>query len=139
MPSPAPLRFLVIDDHTDSRMLLVKSLLRKFPTALVQECQDGDTAIAIAEADILSAIVAHRTYDYDGATLASLLRQARPEVPLVMVSGHDHAAKARAIGADAFLHYDEWLRIGTVVAEVMETRAKEPRSVELGSAASSVG
>ena len=139
MAAPTPLRFLVIDDHTDSRMLLVKSLLRKFPTALVQECQDGHTAIAIAEADTLSAIVAHRTYDYDGATLIGLLRRARPEVPLVMVSGHDHATKARNIGADAFLHYDEWLRIGTVVSEVMEQRAKEPRGVELGSVASSVG
>jgi DNA-binding response OmpR family regulator len=125
-----PLRILVIDDNTDSRMLLVKSLLRKFPAALVQGCQDGDTAIAIAATDTLDAIVAHRTYDYDGATLVGLIRRTRPDVPLIMVSGHDHGPKAREVGADAFLHSDEWLRIGSVVADVMAARAKAPTSIE---------
>jgi CheY-like chemotaxis protein len=130
MAVAAPLRFLVIDDNTESRMLLVKSLLRKFPTALVQECQDGDTAVAIAEADTLNAIVAHRTYDYDGATLVGLIRRTRPDVPLVMVSGHDHGPRAHQAGADAFLHSDEWLRIGSVVADVMAARAEARPPVE---------
>ena len=36
-----------------------------------------------------------------------------------MVSGIDRAAEAVAAGANLFLNYDEWLRIGTVVAELL--------------------
>lgn len=115
-----PDRFLVIDENTDSRFLLVKTLLRKFPSALLQECHDADTAIATARSDKLTAIVAHRTYDYDGVTLVALLRRANPTVPIVMVSGIDRTPQALAAGANAFLSYDEWLRIGSVVGEVLE-------------------
>lgn len=115
-----PYRFLVIDENADSRFLLVKTLLRKFPTALLQECHDGDTAVATAQSDKLSAIVAHRTYDYDGTTLVALLRRVNPTVPIVMVSGIDRTPQAIAAGATTFLNYDEWLRIGTLVSELLE-------------------
>lgn len=121
-----PDRFLVIDENTDSRFLLVKTLLRKFPSALLQECHDADTAIATARSDKLTAIVAHRTYDYDGVTLVALLRRANPTVPIVMVSGIDRTPQALAAGANAFLSYDEWLRIGSVVGEVLEKPEEPP-------------
>ena len=116
----SPGRFLIIDENADSRFLLVKTLLRKFPSALLQECHDADTAIATAQSDKLTAIVAHRTYDYDGVTLVAMLRQANPTVPIVMVSGIDRTPQALAAGANAFLNYDEWLRIGSVVSEVLD-------------------
>lgn len=115
--------FLVIDDNADSRMLLVKTLMRKFPSAIVSECQQGDAAVKIAQTEKLNGIVAHRTYDYDGESLIALLRKANPSVPIVMVSGHDRSAKALAAGADAFLHYDRWLEIGTVLTEVLARRS----------------
>lgn len=98
----------------------MKTLLRKFPSALLQECHDAGTAIATAQSDKLTAIVAHRTYEYDGVTLIALLRQANPTVPIVMVSGIDRAPQALAAGANAFLNYDEWLRIGSVVSEMLK-------------------
>ncbi len=122
----SPGRFLVIDENADSRFLLVKTLLRKFPSALLQECHDADTAIATAQSDKLSAIVAHRTYDYDGVTLIAMLRRANPTVPIVMVSGIDRTPQALAAGANAFLSYDEWLRIGTVVSEVLAKPEEAP-------------
>src|ERR1051326_6757150 len=123
-----PLRFLVVDDNKDSRMLLVKTLLRKFPEAVVQECQGGDAAMRIVQTDPLSAIIAHRTFDYDGETLVALFRRLNPHVPIVMVSGYDRSARAIEAGANAFLNYDAWLQIGSVVAKVMAAAGKDPLS-----------
>lgn len=43
-------------------------------------------------------------------------------VPIVMVSGIDRTQPALAAGADRFLLYDEWLRIGTMVQELLAER-----------------
>jgi DNA-binding NtrC family response regulator len=116
----SPLRFLIVDENADSRFLLVKTLLRKFPEAVLQECHDFNTAVSTAQTDKLTAIVAHRTYDCDGINLVSALRKANTAVPIVMVSGIDRTPQALAAGANAFLNYDEWLRIGTLVSDVIE-------------------
>ena len=119
-----PQKFLVIDDHGDSRTFLTKTLLRKYPNSVVQECQNGDTAIALLRDERVSAVIAHRTFDYDGETLVRLLRKVGPNVPIVMVSGHDKRTVAFAAGADAFMHYDAWLTVGTVVAEAIAARSR---------------
>jgi DNA-binding NtrC family response regulator len=132
-----PYRFLIVDDNSDSRFLLVKTLLRKFPTALVLECHDCDTALSTARTDKLTAIVTHRTYDCDGTDLVALLRKANSAVPIVMVSGIDRTPQALAAGANAFLNYDQWLRIGTVVGDVIaadESLAPFAREVVLPTA-----
>src|SRR5437870_12549867 len=125
--SEAPLVFLVVDHHNDGRFLLVKCLLRKFPNAIVQEAQDGDSAIEMARRGGISAIVTHRTREYIGVELVGKLRAANADVPIVMVSGIERTAPALAAGADRFLLYDEWLRIGTVVKELIN--AERPASV----------
>ena len=131
-----PFRFLVVDENADSRFLLVKTLLRKFPQALLQECHDFDTAVSTARTDKLTAIVAHRTYDCDGIDLIATLRQANASVPIVMVSGIDRTPQALAAGANAFLNYDEWLRIGTIVANVIgQPEEAPPPSEPLGAEA----
>jgi hypothetical protein len=45
-----------------------------------------------------------------------------------MVSGIDRSEAALAAGANAFLPYDEWLRIGTVVEHYM--RSAEPPAAD---------
>lgn len=127
---PAPLRFLVIDHHHDSRFLLVKSLLRKFPQSVIQEVEDGDTAIEVARSTDLAAIVTHRTREYFGTELVQKLREVNDRVPIVMVSGIERTAPALAAGADRFMLYDEWLRIGTLVKEVM-AEGHAPKIVHL--------
>lgn len=116
----ASLQFLVIDHHKDSRFLLVKCLLRKFPHAHIVEAEEGDPAIAIARSPELSAIVTHRTREYFGTELVEKLRQVNERVPIVMVSGIERTEPALAAGADRFMLYDEWLRVGTVVKELLE-------------------
>jgi CheY-like chemotaxis protein len=115
----AAFRFLVVDDNADSRQLLVKTLARKYPHAIFHECKQGDPAMGFAKRADLSAIVAHRTFDYDGETLVALFRRVNPTVPIIMVSGYDRSARAIAAGADAFLNYDQWLMISNVVAKAM--------------------
>jgi len=112
-------RFLIVDDNADSRFLLAKTLLRKFPQAILQECQDGEAALAIVQAGQVDALVVHRAAGIDGITLVRELRQANAAVPIVMVSGIDRTKEALAAGASRFLHYDEWLRIGTSVDELL--------------------
>lgn len=132
---PREPQFLVVDDNADSRMLLVKTLMRKFPECIVSECQHGDTAIRMAKSDSITAIVAHRTFEYDGETLIARLRQVNPTVPIIMVSGQDRSARAIAAGANAFLNYDAWLQIGSVVADVMGTTTGPPWAGETDSTA----
>src|SRR3954471_3284685 len=112
---PAPRKFLIVDDNPDSRFLLVKTLLRKFPQAVIEECQDGNAAVDVAKSGALDAIVAHRAAEVDGLTLIRMLREVNPSIPIVMVSGVDRTKESLAAGATRFLSYEAWLRIGTVV------------------------
>lgn len=114
--------FLVVDFQRESRFLLVKTLLRKFPRAVVCECDDAEQAVQMARTQDVACIVAHRTFDMSGADLVRALRDVDPQVPIVMVSGIDREQAALDAGATSFLHYEEWLRIGTVVERHVAVR-----------------
>lgn len=116
---PSSTKFLVVDDNPDSRFLLVKTLLRKFPRSIIHETQEAGSAVAMANANRLDAVVAHRAADVDGLTLVRALRDANPTVPIVMVSGIDRSKAAMLAGATTFLSYEAWLRIGSVVASLI--------------------
>ncbi|PTX97901.1 response regulator [Opitutus sp. ER46] len=126
IPASPSLNFLVIDDNADSRFLLVKTLLRKFPAALVQECQSAPSAIDLVRQESHSAVVMHRASELTGLQLLRELRAANGTVPIIVVSSIDRSQEAKALGADGFLLYDEWLRIGTVVAELLKSRSSRP-------------
>jgi ActR/RegA family two-component response regulator len=117
--SAVPLQFLIIDDNSDSRFLLARTLLRKFPTAALMECCDDGIAATIAAAEKVDAIVIHRTGESTGLEMLPILRRVNANVPIVMVSGINRSAAAMKAGASYFLIYDEWLRIGTVVAGLL--------------------
>ena len=119
---PNPPTFLVVDDNADARFLLVKTLLRKFPRAVIHECQSAETAIEFARREAQSAIIVHRSVELAGLDLVRQLREAHPAVPIVMVSGVDRTAAAQAAGATAFLLYDEWLRIGTLIGDLISAK-----------------
>lgn len=112
---PTSLKFLVVDFHAESRFLLVKTLLRKFPGARIFEEEDADRALEVVRRHKLSAIITHRTFEVSGADLVRMFRQYDANLPIIMVSGMDRAESASDAGADSFLHYDEWLMIGSVV------------------------
>lgn len=121
---PAAPNLLVIDFNAESRQLLVRTLRRKFPGAVIHEVEDADEAAAMARTSDLAAIVTHRTFEVEGIPLVRQLRAAAPRALIVMVSGIDRSAEALAAGATAFLSYDEWLRIGSVVEEQMKERGE---------------
>lgn len=118
--STAAPHFLVVDHNKESRFLLVKCLLRKFPQARILEIEEGDAAIELARTRELAVIVTHRTREYYGTELVEKLRRVNETVPIVMVSGIERTAPALAAGADRFMLYDEWLRIGTIVKDLLE-------------------
>lgn len=120
---PIPEKILVIDDNAESRFLLVKTLERKFPGTAVVPCDDAERALDLAAHDpACVAIVTHRTAEIRGIELLACLRAANHAIPIVMVSGIDRRDAALSAGADAFLLYDEWLRIGTLVADTLQRR-----------------
>lgn len=114
-----PLTFLIVDDNSDGRFLLAKTLLRCFPRSAVQECVDIEVAEQLSKKVHPAVIIAHRAGGLDGMETIRRLRAANPVVPLVYLSGIDRAAEAKAAGATCYLNYDAWLRIGTVVADLL--------------------
>jgi CheY-like chemotaxis protein len=127
---PSPYTFLIVDDNPDSRFLLVKTLLRKFPQAVLEETREGESALTLARSKTFDAMVIHRAAEIDGLTLVSMLRQISPTVPIVMVSGLDRTHSAIEAGATTFLSYEAWLRIGTVVAELITPKSEPPTRVD---------
>jgi DNA-binding response OmpR family regulator len=115
----SPPRFLVVDDNGDSRFLLVKTLLRKFPGAVIVEAQTAEAAMSVAGAGSLTAIITHRTMDMAGIELVRCFRQQNSRVPILMVSSIDRTDDALAAGANRFMSYDEWLRTGSIVEEMI--------------------
>lgn len=92
---------------------------RKKPGSLIHEADDADQAVDVAKAIRCCAAIAHRTFDATGPQLVKVLRTAASQMPIIMVSGMNRAEEAKAAGADAFLLYDEWLRLGGIVERVI--------------------
>lgn len=115
----APVTFLVVDDHAESRFLLVKTLKRKFPRAQILEADSEPQAMGLARRDDLCLIVTHRTFELPGVELVRTFRASNPRVAIVMVSGIDREEAALAAGANRFLHYDQWLRLGSLVEDLL--------------------
>ena len=70
----------------------------------------------------LDVIVTHRTREYFGTELVAKFREVNDRVLIVMVSGIERTAPALAAGANRFMLYDEWLRIGTLVKELLDSK-----------------
>src|SRR4051812_47459360 len=98
-----PLNFLIVDDNADGRALLNKTLLRKFPLAVISECQNAESAVDHVSKNNPDAVIVHRVWDVDGPTLIRELRGANKDVPIVAVSGIDRTKEALAAGATRFL------------------------------------
>lgn len=118
-----PRTFLIVEHNPEGQFLLSKTLKRKFPDADVRAFHEAAAAVAALREQAVDAVVVHRAADEDGVTTIRLLREVRPDTLIVMVSGYDRSKEASAAGA-AFLRYDEWLRLGTVVAEEMNLRSR---------------
>lgn len=110
---------MVIDDVEENRFLLAKTLLRKFPSARIREYEEAETALAVLAADPPALIVAHRSLDLDGLALVRAVRQAAPTLPIVAVSSRASWPEALTAGANEFLNYEAWLRIGVLAERLL--------------------
>jgi CheY-like chemotaxis protein len=124
---PGLLKFLVVDDVAENRFIVVKTLLRKFPGSSVQECEESAPALAAAQHDRLSAVVVHRGLDVDGPQMIAQLRRVNPSVPIIMVSGREEYPEAIEAGANVFLNYSSWGKVGTAVEAAIAMEKAEAR------------
>jgi|KBSMisStandDraft_5_1062788.scaffolds.fasta_scaffold195445_2 CheY-like chemotaxis protein len=90
---------LVVDDSQDQADVLV-ALLRQEPGVVAVSCTNAATALDLLDQDWKIDLVVS---DYmmpgiDGLELASEIRRARPEIPVVLVTGHDEAIDRIAAG-----------------------------------------
>jgi response regulator RpfG family c-di-GMP phosphodiesterase len=111
----APRKILLIDNHTDNRALLARTLLRKFPKVILSECKDRGTAIEAAGQEQVDVVVLHRTNDAEAVDLITAIRKVNKSVPILVLSGVDRSATVLKAGATKFLNYDEWLMVGSAV------------------------
>jgi hypothetical protein len=121
-------KFLIVDSNADNGALLVRSLIRKYPSASVQLSQDSAGAIETLAAQAVDVVVLHRTDTDDAVHLIEAFLRIAPDVPIVAVSGVNRSAPLLKAGAAAFLLYDEWLRLGSVVHSALEAKAAKASS-----------
>jgi CheY-like chemotaxis protein len=121
-----PLHFLIVDDIDDNRFLLSRALRRDFPDARIVECLESGAALAALAEHNPTAIIVHRSFDLNGPETIRRLRQAAPTTAIIMVSGRESCPEGLTAGANAFLNYQSWSRIGTVVTEVLSPEYVKP-------------
>jgi len=90
------------------------------------ECTTRESALEESQDLRLSAIICHTVTGMSGLELVPQLRKLRPEIPIVLVANVDREAEAMAAGANRFLRFEEWLRIGTILEELMAAPKTPP-------------
>lgn len=121
-------KFLVVDSNADNGALLIRSLSRRFPNAAIQLRSESGEAIEMLAIHNLDAVILHRTDTDDAVHLIEAFLRIAPTVPIIAVSGVDRKEPLLKAGAVAFLLYDEWLRIGSVVQSVLDAKAAKASS-----------
>jgi DNA-binding NarL/FixJ family response regulator len=105
-PETAPLRVLIADDDERYAELVADLLHRVEELEVVGIAKDGEEAIQLAcwqDADVVVMDV--EMPKIDGITATRLVRQARPRLCVLMLSGADPArvAEAREAGAAGYV------------------------------------
>jgi CheY-like chemotaxis protein len=98
-------RIIIAEDEQLLSAVLVRLILRHYPTAAVQTFADGQDALDAYDthgADLL--FIDHEMPGLDGITLIRMLRARGDSVPAIGMSGNPHYRDAyMAVGANAFL------------------------------------
>ena len=119
----SPRRFLIVDDDSRGLLCVSKTLLRHYPNAIVQECQDVDIATNLVRelpaAQHQTVVIAHRTLQMGGRNLVAALRAVHSSVPIVWMGDPMEARLSQSAGATRFLDKEAWLVIGTTVEDLV--------------------
>jgi CheY-like chemotaxis protein len=122
-------RFLLVDDVAENRFLISKALLKAFSDAVVLECQDSSTAMAVICHENCSIVIIHRAQDLDGASFIDVLRRYCPRMPVVLISEELPVPEAVKSGASAVVSWNAWQTIGSVCADIIAKSERHWRSV----------
>ena len=117
-----PLKILLLDTSDTGRARLVRTLLRKFPKAVVLECRDASTATKIAPSEGVDVAVVHCTWEMNCDQIIREMRRVAADVPVLVLSaevpGENRGGKVR------YLDNEQWLLVGNTVAELVRQTAK---------------
>jgi CheY-like chemotaxis protein len=102
-----PRRILVIDQNMEGARLLACALHLDFPQADVQASVETDTAVQVLATSRIDAVVLHRTFEHDAASLIRALRGVK-DVPMIAVCEADCKEQIFAAGATACVDFDRW-------------------------------
>lgn len=100
-------------------MLYRRTLLRKFPAAVVVECDNTLAALATATDGPVDGAIVHFNATPEAIEFLQALRRTHPAVPIIAVSGVERSTKALTAGATRFVLAGEWLTLGTLMQELM--------------------
>lgn len=114
-----PRTILVIDQQTDSAVLLVGNLARKFPSAIIQLCQDTEVALQVSSSPQVDVIVVSRPFGAEALSIIREVRESNGSANIVAVSDAEGASALLDAGADAFCAHDEWPRLGAIISKLV--------------------
>lgn len=100
-------------------MLYRRTLLRKFPAAVVVECDNTLAALATVTDGPVDGAIVHFNATPEAIEFLQALRRTHPAVPIIAVSGVERSTKALTAGATRFVLAGEWLTLGTLMQELM--------------------
>ncbi|MES2694196.1 MAG: hypothetical protein V4773_12045 [Verrucomicrobiota bacterium] len=129
-----PGKIVVVDSNPESGGLLVRTIVRKFPWCPIQLCEDAATAVETITTEAVGAVVLHQGDDDCAIRSIQSLHRIDPDVPIVAMSGVDRSERLFRAGAAGFLHYDDCLRIGSVVATLLQVHCGQRVDAELAEA-----
>jgi hypothetical protein len=112
-------KFLVIDGNPRSRLLVVATLARNFPRAVITEASTITDAFPGTDIAQMDAVIGFFKDTVDACAFVHGVRGRDTHVPIVVMSEEDCAAAVLAAGATHFLSCDEWLLIGTTLTDVL--------------------
>lgn len=110
--------YLVVAEDPARLSHVTATLHRRFPKAVVQTCCDSALAIEAMRSRRTDAIVVHRSSDMDEIPLIEALRSTS-RAPIISFIGRQRQEQALAAGATRCLEPEEWLLVGSVIAELL--------------------
>jgi ActR/RegA family two-component response regulator len=126
---------LIVDEDDVRRSLLSRAFMRRFPTALVQQCgQLGTACFAVTNPHLTTAIVGGAAGSSSPLQVVAEMRAANAEVPILFVSRNATMRRAALeAGASHVIQADNWLRVPDIVATIVRwsIRHSDTDEVEL--------
>jgi DNA-binding NarL/FixJ family response regulator len=111
---------LVIDENWRRRRLIVVTLERKFHRVVIGEFKDAEIAALVLTAEKIDVVVGFSAGGAEARALIDAIRQRDERVPVLILSEVDCSEHLAADGMAGFLHFEEWLSVGSVVEELLK-------------------